>query len=51
MQIYVLAANILGPRPQAVPKKGSVRPQTYANLKKDLDAFGDALVEIESYSL
>ena len=49
MRIYVLAANILGPRPQAVPKKGSVRPQTYANLKKDLDAFGDALVEIESY--
>jgi Tc toxin complex TcA C-terminal TcB-binding domain len=49
MQIYVLAANILGPRPQAVPKKGSVRPQTYANLKKDLDAFGNTLVEIEPY--
>jgi hypothetical protein len=24
-QLYVLAANILGPRPQAVPKKGSMR--------------------------
>ncbi|MGH8604630.1 MAG: insecticidal toxin protein, partial [Gammaproteobacteria bacterium] len=47
-QLYVLAANILGPRPQAVPKKGSVRPQTYASLKKDLDAFGNALVEFES---
>lgn len=47
MQLYVLAANILGPRPQAVPKKGSVRPQTYANLKKDLDAFGNAQVEFE----
>lgn len=47
-QLYVLAANILGPRPQAVPKKRSVRRQTYANLKKDLDAFGNALVEFES---
>lgn len=47
-QLYVLAANILGPRPQAVPKKGSVRPQTYANLKKDLDKFGNALVDFES---
>ena len=28
MIVYVLAANILGPRPQPVPKKGMVRPQT-----------------------
>jgi Tc toxin complex TcA C-terminal TcB-binding domain len=47
-QLYVLAANILGPRPQAVPKKGSVRPQTYANLKKDLDEFGNAAVKFET---
>jgi hypothetical protein len=46
-QLYVLAANILGPRPQAVPKKGAVRPRTYANFKNDLDAFGNALVEFE----
>lgn len=46
-QLYVLAANILGPRPQAVPKKGSVRTQTYANLKQDLDALGNAMVELE----
>jgi len=46
-QLYVLAANILGPRPQAVPKKGKVRPQTYANFKNDLDAFSNALVEFE----
>lgn len=46
-QLYVLAANILGPRPQAVPKNGAVRPQTYANFKNDLDAFGNALVEFE----
>lgn len=47
-QLYVLAANILGPRPQAVPRKGSVRPQTYDNLKKDLNAFGNALVKLEA---
>jgi receptor-binding and translocation channel-forming TcA subunit of Tc toxin len=47
-QLYVLAANILGPRPQAVPKKGSVRPQTYDNLKKDLSEFGNALVKLEA---
>lgn len=48
LMLYVLAANILGPRPQAVPKKGSVRPQTYATLKKDLNEFGNALAELEA---
>ncbi len=47
-QLYVLAANILGPRPQAVPGKGSVRPQTYDSLKKDLNAFGNALTRLEA---
>ena len=47
-QLYVLAANILGPRPQAVPKKGSVRPQTYLNLRDDLSSFGNALREFET---
>ncbi|NEU08451.1 insecticidal toxin protein [Flavihumibacter sp. R14] len=45
---YVLAANILGSRPQEVPSKGNVRPQTYANLKKDLDAMGNALQPLET---
>src|SRR5262245_9167515 len=47
-QLYVLAANILGQRPQAVPGKGSVRPQSYDNLKKDLNAFGNALTRLEA---
>ena len=46
--IYVLAANILGPRPQPVPKKGAVRPQTYANLRADLDKFGNAIRDMEA---
>ena len=48
MIVYVLAANILGPRPLPVPKKGSVRPQTYANLRDDLDKFGNALRQLEA---
>jgi hypothetical protein len=46
-QLYVLAANILGPRPQEVPRKGFQRPQTYAGLRAELDAFGNALTEVE----
>jgi hypothetical protein len=47
IQIYVLAANILGPRPQEVPRMGKTHPKTYAILKKKLDAFGNALVDME----
>ena len=46
-QLYVLAANILGPRPQAVPKKGSVGPQTYADLRSSLDPFSNAMRDLE----
>jgi len=48
MMVYVLAANILGPRPQPVPKKGTVRPQTYANLRQDLSQFGTTMREVEA---
>jgi hypothetical protein len=47
-QVYVLAANILGRRPQAVPRKGWQRPQTYSSLRADLDEFGNALREVEA---
>jgi hypothetical protein len=48
LQLYVLAANILGPRPQAVPRKGTVRPQTYDNLRLDLRQFGTAMRDVEA---
>jgi len=48
MMVYVLAANILGPRPLPVPTKGSMRPQTYANLRADLDKFGNAMRDVEA---
>jgi hypothetical protein len=48
-QIYVLAANLLGPKPQAVPTAGRRDPRSYAQLKAaGVDAFGNALVEIEN---
>jgi len=46
-QIYIMAANILGPKPQAVPNKGAVKPLTYTDLRGKLDAFGNALVDME----
>ena len=46
-QLYVLAANLLGPRPKKIPSLGTIRPKTFAQLKAGLDATGNALVELE----
>lgn len=46
-QIYIMAANILGDKPQAVPVKGTVKTLSYNNLRGNLDAFGNTLVEME----
>ncbi len=48
LMLYVLAANILGPKPQPVPTKGTIKPQTYENLRKDLNKFGVVMREIEA---
>jgi hypothetical protein len=46
---YVLASNILGPRPEQVPALGTVQAKTFADLKKlGLDKMGNALVDLES---
>ncbi len=47
-QLYVLAAGILGPRPQEVPRQATTRPQTYSQLRADLDRFGNAAREVET---
>ncbi len=47
-QIYVLAANLLGTRPQKIPSPGNPKPQTFAQLKaRGLDATGNTFVELE----
>ncbi len=47
-QLYVLAANILGERPQRIPPRGKVKAKTFAQLKKEgLGPIGDAFVDLE----
>jgi hypothetical protein len=48
-QLYVMAAQVLGPQPQYAPSRGTFAASTYAGLKAaGLDAFGDALVNLEN---
>jgi hypothetical protein len=47
-QLYILAANILGPKPQHGAKKKKTNPQTYAELRKKLDEFRNAREAIEN---
>ncbi|MDH3444813.1 MAG: toxin, partial [Deltaproteobacteria bacterium] len=47
-QIYVLAANVLGERPQRIPPGGTVKPKTFKQLKdQGLGPIGNAIVELE----
>jgi len=47
--LYVLAANILGPRPQQCPAPLIAKGKTFADLKaQGLDQMGDALVSLEA---
>jgi len=48
LMLYVLAANILGPRPLPVPKKGTVRARNYASLRQDLKQFGVVMRDMEA---
>ncbi|ULL16716.1 insecticidal toxin protein [Paenibacillus sp. H1-7] len=48
LQPYVLASLILGVRPQAVPRKGSLKPLTYADRRGKWDEFDNTLVQMES---
>jgi hypothetical protein len=47
-QLYVLAANILGERPEQIPPLGTVSAKTFAQLKKGgLGPIGDAFISLE----
>jgi Tc toxin complex TcA C-terminal TcB-binding domain/Neuraminidase-like domain len=47
-QLYILAAELLGPKPKRIPP--SVKPplETFNELERQLDAFANALVEVEN---
>ncbi|OHV58801.1 hypothetical protein [Pseudofrankia sp. BMG5.36] len=47
LTLYLLAASILGPRPNPVPTSASARPRTYASLSADLKKFGTVLQGLE----
>lgn len=47
-QRYVMAANLLGTRPQRIPKRGVSQPKTFKDLRDaGLDEMGNALVDLE----
>jgi len=47
---YVLAANLLGPQPQAMPAPGTTTPRNFLQLKQaGLDRMSNALVDLESH--
>lgn len=47
-QLYVLAQDLLGPRPQLVAERNVIQVQTYHDLKRYLDRFSNSLVELEN---
>lgn len=49
IQLYVLAAKLLGPRPKQIVKSSYRDDKTYAELKPSFDNFSNALVELENY--
>lgn len=48
-QLYILAAEILGRRPEDVPPRTTPQVQTYNSLEPKLDDFSNALVAIEEF--
>ncbi len=48
LQIYVIAAHVLGPYPEFVPKRGEIKSESYNSLKSKWDDFSNALVSLEN---
>ena len=47
-QLYVLAAEILGPRPKKIPPRAQPFVESFNELEAQFDDFGNALVEVEN---
>ncbi|HET8924381.1 MAG TPA: choice-of-anchor D domain-containing protein [Candidatus Acidoferrum sp.] len=47
-QLYVMAQEILGPRPQLVPSRQGAQDKTYNDLAPKLDDFSNVLVQLEN---
>jgi len=47
-QMYILADKLLGPKPRTVPPPVKPPYETYDQIERRLDAFGNALVDLEN---
>ncbi len=47
-QLYIIAAEILGPRPKKIPPQAKPAVETYNELEDQLDRFSNALVQVEN---
>jgi len=47
-QLYILVANMVGPRLQRTPAPGPVAPKTYQELRSKLDELSNAQVDLET---
>jgi hypothetical protein len=47
-QLYVLAAELLGPRPRKVPPRAKPPVETFNELESELDDLSNALVQVEN---
>jgi hypothetical protein len=48
-QIYILAANVLGRKPEQIPQTANITPKSFKQLKESgLGPIGDGLVDLES---
>ncbi|MDR1759673.1 MAG: hypothetical protein LBR60_04000 [Fibrobacter sp.] len=49
IQLYILAAEILGTRPQSIPSTLKISPLSYTQMKKkNMDSFSNVVVELEN---
>jgi len=47
-QMYILADKLLGPKPRIIPPVVKAPYETYNQIKGKLDAFGNALIDLEN---
>lgn len=47
-QLYILAAEILGPRPKRIPAQAKPPLESFNELETEFDKFSNALVEVEN---
>lgn len=47
-QLYVMAADLLGERPELIPSRGEPRAMTFAEMRGKLDALSNTVAEFEN---